>query len=138
MKEFNDLMLDYREVAYLMDITVKESKHWFQEALIIDKVKLDDLLSVEDLRSCFGVTRSYDPRYDKVSKITFYLEQKALNYKKHLSDESNIKKAKFTGSHSIFYKILSEDQVKHATEQLEYKHRYKFGQESLDKLVTNQ
>lgn len=134
MKSYKDLQLNYSELAYIMGIPVEESKEMICQSKDLDKAKVNDFVSVEVLRNHFGKTVSHDPRHDKKNDLVFNLNMKAGNYKSHLNDVSLIKKVAFTGGKTIFYKILSEDQITHAMEQLKMKHIHLFGIESYEGL----
>lgn len=128
----NEIKLNHSELGYLMDISSAYSKEIICTCLEKDKVGVKDWVAVGELKNHFGLTSSMDLRYDRKNKLELRLEMSAENYKKYLNDPIHIKKLKFTGGKSIFYKILSPEQLGHALERLKEKHRYLYGRDSMD------
>lgn len=113
------LELNYQEYSFIMDIPLKQAKDLFLTILEQEKVKVTDLILASDLMKYTDATRSNDPRYDGKNKLLFYLDKKSENYKKYLHVKSFIKKKKFTGGKSIFYKICSPEQLEHAKQSFQ-------------------
>jgi hypothetical protein len=122
-----EVYLNHSELAFIMDIPVKEAKDIFSEILGKDKTTVKDQIKVEDLIGSFKKVRSIDKRYDGQNELMFNLEQKKQLYKKFINDKSVIKQKKLTGGKSIFYKILSEKDIEFIKENLKYKWNYLYG-----------
>ena len=122
-----NLRITFRELAYIMDIPVEESKQLFHIVTGENEVSSKLTIEVDKLKGAFGNTRSHDSCYDGKNELLFNLEMKKTNYRKHLNDKSIIKKIAFGGGKTIFTKILSQEQLAHAYEQLEMKHKHLFG-----------
>lgn len=134
MKNYKDLKLNFSELAYITDVPLSEAKETICDRTGNDKAAKDDYVPVPKLMNYYETTVSHDPRYDKINKLVFDLNMKVENYKKCLNISSLIKKVAFTGGKTIFYKILSQEQIDHATDQLKMKHIHLFGKDSLIEL----
>jgi hypothetical protein len=134
MKQYEDLQLNYDELAYITDVDSKKAKEIMCDTLGKDKVSKKDVAPVFQLRKFYGVTASHDERYDKINKLVFDLNMKAENYKNCLNEAGLIKKVAFTGGKTIFNKILTDEQKEHAISQLKMKHIHLYGKESYESL----
>lgn len=118
------IYFNYREVAFILNKPSQEIKMVFQKLLEKENVSTNDLLSFKDLKNKFGKIRSIDCRYDGLDTFTFYLEQCKKSFRNYLNDKQSIKKNKFIGVKSVFYKILSESEVNFINENLDSKNKY--------------
>jgi len=121
-----EIKLNYRELAFIMNLDAKDMKSIYIDVLKEDKVSLKDEILVSDLIASFGVVKSNDSRYDGYNELLFALEHKSRNYKKYLAVKGNVKNKKFTGGKTIFYKICTEEQLNHAKECFEYYYKIMF------------
>ena len=128
-----NIMLNYRELSHITDISGEAAKQIFCNELGTAKVKVKDFLSAKELKIYFVETASHDKRYDKKNQLIFSLEMKRLNYRKYLNDKKAIEKLKLTGGKSVYYKILSEAELDHLEKQLKQKHVFMFGVDSYNK-----
>lgn len=117
--EFN-----YREVAFILGEQEAKIKNVFKNIFKTDKVSLDMLLNNDILNQNLGIIRSVDERYDGMFKFDFYLWQTKRSFRKYLNDKRSIKNKKLSGKLDVFYRILSEEEIKVINENLEYKHNY--------------
>lgn len=125
------LKLNYQELAFIMDLKSAEAKEIFIKEFEKDKVSVKDEIEVEKLKYKFGSVKSLDLRYDGVNQLVFNLEHKSNNYKKYLSVKSIVKRKKFNGGKTVFYKICNETQLKHAAERFDYYHSIYFKDKTL-------
>lgn len=114
-----EIQLNYLELNFLLSI--KTSKDLFLKILGKEKIALKDELPASELAKHFDNVKSNDARYDGQNKVLFYLEHFAENYKKHVNSKSFLKRGKFVGKTKLFYKICSEEQLKHAVATFEAK-----------------
>jgi hypothetical protein len=119
-----NLKLNYQELAFLMALPVKESKELYARYLDKDKISKNDLISVEELKPSFKKVTSVDDRFHGANELELTLSMAKNRYKKHLNDLPSIKKKDFTGGKTVFIKILSNEELKHAREQFKYKYDY--------------
>jgi hypothetical protein len=117
--EFN-----YREVSFIMNEPEVKIKNMYKDILKTDKVSLDMFINNDVLNQNLGIIRSVDERYDGMFKFDFYLWQTRKSFKKYLNDKRSIKNKRLSGKLDVFYRILSEDEIKVINENLEYKHNY--------------
>lgn len=108
-----NLTLNYLELAFIMKIKDIEAKKMFSQIMNQDKITAKDFLESETFVNAFGTVVSVDYRYDGMSKFLFYLDQCKKSYKRFLNDTSFVKKGMFTSGKKVFYKILSEENLKH-------------------------
>jgi hypothetical protein len=109
------MKLNYLELAFLMDIKVSDAKDIFIKEIsaLVPKINTKNEIETSELEKYFTNVRSLDPRYDGLNKLRFYLSQKTTCYKNHLSDKRFVRKKKFTGGETVFYKICTEEQLKY-------------------------
>lgn len=121
------MTLNYREVAFVLNRPSTEIKKKFQYLLKLDKVGIKDEIPAEDLSWEFGFIKSVDKRYDGLPLFSFYLREVKKSYRNYLNEKSNIKAKKFTGGKTVFYKILSPEEIEFCNNNLEYKYKEVFG-----------
>lgn len=119
--------MNYQEVAFVLKIPTREAKEFFLSYLNKDKVTLKDLIPINELAFKFGTIVSIDKRYDGLCKFSFYLRECKKSYRNFLNDKQSIKKKRFTGGKTAFYKILSEDELVEIDKNLRFKHKYLYG-----------
>lgn len=117
--EFN-----YREVAFILNEPEAKIKNVYKDILKTDKVSLDMFLDNDTLNQHLGIIRSVDDRYDGMFKFDFYLWQTKKSFRKYLNDKRSIKNKRLSGKLDVFYRILTEEDIKVIDENLEYKHNY--------------
>jgi hypothetical protein len=117
--EFN-----YREVAFILNEPEAKIKNVYKDILKTDKVSLDMFLNNDTLNQHLGIIRSVDDRYDGMFKFDFYLWQTKKSFRKYLNDKRSIKNKRLSGKLDVFYRILTEEDIKAIDENLEYKHNY--------------
>jgi hypothetical protein len=117
--EFN-----YREVAFILNEPEAKIKNVYKDILKTDKVSLDMFLDNDTLNQHLGIIRSVDDRYDGMFKFDFYLWQTKKSFRKYLNDKRSIKNKRLSGKLDVFYRILTEEDIKAIDENLEYKHNY--------------
>lgn len=105
--KLDNLLLDYRELAFIMGIPEKTAKTYFLPFLEKDIVTLDDTVEAKNFVGKFGIINSFDIRYDKCDKFTFTAWQVSLSFRNHLNNKPCVKQQGFTGGKSYFYKVLS-------------------------------
>lgn len=121
------MTLNYREVAFVLNRPSSDIKSKFQEILSINKVSIKDEISVDKLSLQFGKIKSVDQRYDGLPLFPFYLKECNKSFRNYLNDKSCIKSRKFTGGRSIFYKVLTPEEVEFCNNNLAYKYREVYG-----------
>lgn len=62
-----------------------------------------------------------------MNELLFYLEHKKQLYKRFLNEKQTIKRKKFTGGKSIFYKILTKEDLNLIEDNLNAKHNFLYG-----------
>lgn len=128
------ITLNFQEYAFIMGLSSNATKRTFSQILSVKDIKLDNVLTVEQLLNVSGPIISLDPRIDGQNKLTYYLKAKSSNYRKYLSDKECVKKLKFTAGKTIYYKILDESQLRHIELAFESNHVHMFGYKSLEKI----
>jgi hypothetical protein len=128
-----NIQINYSELAFIMKISVAQSKELFKQELGADKVTLKDTITSYKFHGKFGEIKSVDPRYDGADKYDFYLDQCAKSFRTYLNEKEFIKKKSFTGGKTIFYKILSKELLFIIQENMLHKHLIIYGKNKHDK-----
>jgi hypothetical protein len=121
------MTLNYREVAFVLNKPSVEIKNKFQELLKLEKVTMKDESHIDNLSWEFGIIKSVDRRYDGLPLFPFYLRECKKSFRNYLNDKSNIKAKKFTGGKTIFYKVLTAEEIEFCNTNLAYKYKEVFG-----------
>lgn len=121
------MTLNYREVAFVLNKPSADIKKKFQELLKLEKITMKDELHVDKLSWEFGMIKSVDRRYDGLPLFPFYLRECSKSFRNYLNDKSNIKAKKFTGGNTVFYKLLSPEEIEFCESNLSYKYKEVFG-----------
>lgn len=128
--------MNYQEVAFVLKIPTREVKEFFMSYLNKDKVTLKDLIPINELAYKFGNIVSIDKRYDRLCKFSFYLRECKKSYRNFLNDKQSIKKKRFTGGKTVFYKILSEEELVEIDKNLRFKHKYLYETKGVSKEIS--
>ena len=120
----------YRDVSFIINKKELLVKNDFKDILKTDKVDINMLVDLDVLNSFYGNIRSVDARYDGLPKFSFMLDQVSKSFRNYLNDRSSIKKGEFTGKLSLFYDIISEEDVRFCNEVLSYKKNYLYGKKT--------
>jgi len=105
-----NLYLNYSELAFIMKIKPAESKFLFEQILQKDKAVLKDTVIATEFIGRFEKVTSCDLRYDGLDKFEFYLDQCKKSFKGFINEKTVVKKKKFNGGKTVFYKILTPEQ----------------------------
>jgi len=121
------MMLNYRTLAFVMDVPMGQAKEVVKQILNQDKVTTQDTVPESAIVGRFGTTRSVDPRYDGQDKFLFYLEQRRASYRSYLNEKSCIKSIRFTGKFQVFYQLLTEEEIQFCHNVLKEKNKFIYG-----------
>jgi len=117
--------INYQELSFIMKNKSSDCKLLFQSILTKEKIVLKDEVSIKELVDRLGTVRSVDSRLDGTCKFTFMLGQCKMSFRSFLNDADAIKNKVFTGSKSVFYKILTSEEIEFINNNLEYKNKQK-------------
>ena len=132
--EYEEIRINYKELSVLTDQPNNYCRQIFKNHLSTKKVGIDSELNLVDLEKYFKPIVSLDERYNKMPKLKFCKNTKALSYRAYLKDKALIKAGQFINGSTVFNKILSTDQLEHSRKALKHNHLHTYGQVSYDKL----
>jgi hypothetical protein len=117
------IYINYQELSFIMKNKSSDCKILFQSILAKEKISLKDEVPIKDFVDRLGTVRSVDQRLDGTCKFTFMLKQCKVSYRNFLNDTDCIRRKVLTGSKSVFYKILTQQEIEFITKNLDYKHK---------------
>lgn len=132
--KYEDIKVNFKELSVLTDFSQDNCRNVFKDHLSLKKVGTDIELLLTDLEDYFDPVHTMDERYDKMPQLQFCTIMKPLNYRMWLKDKDMIKAGGFTNGHNVFNKILSEDQLDHATKAFKHNHIHMYGEDSYQNL----
>jgi hypothetical protein len=122
-----NIEINYAELAFILKIPVAQSKDFFKKELAMDTITLKDTITSSKLHGKFGEIKSVDERYDGADKYDFYLDQCAKSYRNYVNEKEFVKNQKFGGGKSIFYKILTKEQLDAIQKSVAEKYLFIYG-----------
>jgi hypothetical protein len=124
--------INYAELAFILKTPTVVTKSFFKNELAIDKVTLKDFIMSDSLHGKFGVIKSVDQRYEGADKFEFYLNQCKMSYRNFVNEKEFVKAKQFKGGKSIFYKILTNQELEQIQKSVDEKHLIVYGKNKHD------
>lgn len=119
LQDVHKISLNVQELAFITGIKEKAARDIFREYYDQDRLPPRCEIPVAALVAKFDKISSLDPRYDGLSRLELNLMLQASRYKTELRHPASVRAGKFVSGRTVFNKICTPDQIRHAEERLQ-------------------